>query len=117
MTALDRQTALERLYVAALNMYKQYRDAPRDIVMQLRDALIAVEEAALEGELKERMEWWRARWEKECADLADARAAIREAGILLRHAYGPVESAKPWTEYDLWLALPAVVAAGKEEKR
>src|SRR3990167_9316548 len=75
----------------------------------------AVEQAVLEGELKERMEWWRTRWEKECAALADARVAIREAATWAKNSHAVVEGQhRHYDGYSIdcaacqWLALPAV---------
>src|SRR3990172_6103260 len=77
----------------------------------------AVEQAAPEGELKERMEWWRARWDKECADVAAAHAAIREAAIVRLANHSVLLCAPPnLCETCQWLALPAVVAAREEEE-
>jgi len=62
--------------------------------------------------------WIRNHANEECADLADARAAIRQAesllrhGVLFTHASVSQEAACPVCQ---WLAMPAVVAAMKEE--
>ena len=76
MTAPTRQAALEQglaeiqdiidhSYLLEAGRFRQIEEAFNKHLRGLNTA--AVEQAVLEGELKERMEWWRTRWEKERA--------------------------------------------------
>jgi len=139
-TPTPRQAALERLYPLVWDhlqsedggegpTYERLWEAAeiveqaapeKDFIREYKEIgldLDAFEQTTPEREFKERMECWRARWEKECVDLADARAAIRGAAPLVRHGalftHDSVsdEAACPVCQ---WLALPAVVAAREE---
>ena len=114
------QDIIDHSYLREAGRFRQIEEVFNKHLRGLNTA--AVEQAVLEGELKERMEWWRTRWEKECAALADARVAIREVAktrmLYDYHANHPtLQGGHDWCEKcDPWLALPAVVAAVKEEK-
>ena len=123
-TSESRAAALERLYEAVIEARRVHQAyiAPLEgarseywaAEFDIEDALAAVEQAAPEGEFKERMEWWRDRWTKECADLADARAALREADRLLTVSDDHRGSPEWNAVWFAWLARPAVQASREE---